>query len=206
MADRHVIYKQAAKEIAAAQGASLTFMAKFDEKLAGSSLHIHTSLWSPKGEPLFGEKGETLPGTPVHAPPLFRRFLAGLLAHARELALVLRALSELVQALPRRHLRADRDRLELRQPHGGLPDRRRGRLAARRVPDPGRRRESLSRLRGACWPPASTGSSASSTPARAFEGDVYAAKHLPHVPAHAARGARASSRRAPSPAAPSATP
>ena len=85
MADRHVIYKQAAKEIAAAQGASLTFMAKFDEKLAGSSLHIHTSLWSAEGEPLFGEKGETLPGTPVHAPPLFRWFLAGLLAHAREL-------------------------------------------------------------------------------------------------------------------------
>ena len=85
MADRHVIYKQAAKEIAAAQGASLTFMAKFDEKLAGSSLHVHTSLWSPEGTPLFGEPGEPLPGTPVHAPPLFRWFLGGLLEHAREL-------------------------------------------------------------------------------------------------------------------------
>jgi glutamine synthetase len=85
MADRHVIYKQAAKEIAAAQGASLTFMAKFDEKLAGSSLHVHASLWSREGTPLFDAPGEKLPGTPVHAPPLFRWFLGGMLAHAREL-------------------------------------------------------------------------------------------------------------------------
>ncbi|HVH20218.1 MAG TPA: glutamine synthetase, partial [Myxococcota bacterium] len=36
MADRHVVYKQAAREIAAAAGTSLTFMAKFDEQLAGT--------------------------------------------------------------------------------------------------------------------------------------------------------------------------
>jgi glutamine synthetase len=85
MADRHVIYKQAAKEIAAAAGASLTFMAKFDEKLAGSSLHIHSSLWGADGQPLFGAAGAPLAGTPVRAPAVFRWFLAGLLEHAREL-------------------------------------------------------------------------------------------------------------------------
>ena len=49
MADRHVIYKLAAKEIAARTGRSLTFMAKLDEGLAGSSLHVHASLWNERG-------------------------------------------------------------------------------------------------------------------------------------------------------------
>jgi glutamine synthetase len=86
MADRHVLYKQAAKEIAAARGASLTFMAKLDEKLAGSSLHVHSSLWTPAGEAAFA--GDT----PLHASlaatgsETFRRYLAGQLAHAPELA------------------------------------------------------------------------------------------------------------------------
>jgi glutamine synthetase len=88
MADRHVIYKQAAREIAAAAGASLTFMAKFDEQLAGSSLHVHLSLWNAQGEPVFAG-GEALPGAPVRVSPVFRGFLGGVLAHARELALLL---------------------------------------------------------------------------------------------------------------------
>jgi glutamine synthetase len=89
MADRHVVYKQAAKEIAAAAGASLTFMAKFDESLAGSSLHIHLSLWGKdRGEPAF-EGGEALPGCPAKVSAVFRGFLGGLLAHAREIALFL---------------------------------------------------------------------------------------------------------------------
>jgi glutamine synthetase len=49
MCDRHVIYKQAAKEIAIQQGCAVTFMAKFDEQLAGSSMHLHSSLWSDGG-------------------------------------------------------------------------------------------------------------------------------------------------------------
>ena len=85
MADRHVLYKQAAKEIAASAGACLTFMAKFDEELAGSSLHIHISLVDPDGSPLFpGDR--PLVGTPVSASDTFCGFLGGLLAHARELA------------------------------------------------------------------------------------------------------------------------
>nr|HRJ45609.1 glutamine synthetase [Caldilineaceae bacterium] len=45
MADRHVIYKQCLKEVADSLGISVTFMAKIDEKQAGSSSHIHLSLW-----------------------------------------------------------------------------------------------------------------------------------------------------------------
>ena len=41
--DNHVVYKTAAKEIAAQHGQSLTFMAKFDER-EGNSCHIHLSL------------------------------------------------------------------------------------------------------------------------------------------------------------------
>jgi glutamine synthetase len=80
MADRHVIYKQAAKEIAAGRGKSLTFMAKWDERHAGSSMHVHTSLWGRDGEALFpGSDGPS---------DVFRHALGGMLAHARELTLL----------------------------------------------------------------------------------------------------------------------
>jgi glutamine synthetase len=85
MADRHVIYKLAAKEIAAAAGASVTFMAKWHEDLAGSSLHIHTSVGSADGAPLFAGEDE-LAGAPVRGSETFRWFLGGLLAHVGELA------------------------------------------------------------------------------------------------------------------------
>jgi glutamine synthetase len=82
MADRHTIYKHAAKEIAWQHGKSVTFMAKWDERYAGSSCHIHASLWSPGGEALF--KGEESLG-PVRCSKLFRWFLGGWMAHIREL-------------------------------------------------------------------------------------------------------------------------
>ena len=46
MADTNLVFKNAVKEIAAIAGRSATFMAKphFDD--AGSSCHIHSSLWS----------------------------------------------------------------------------------------------------------------------------------------------------------------
>ena len=45
MADRHVLYKNAAKEIAHSLGLAITFMAKWDAQMAGNSMHVHTSLW-----------------------------------------------------------------------------------------------------------------------------------------------------------------
>ena len=51
--------------------------------MAGSSLHVHTSLQDADGVPQF--PGNTsLAGTPVHASDTFRWFLGGLLTHVRE--------------------------------------------------------------------------------------------------------------------------
>jgi glutamine synthetase len=86
MADRHVIYKLGAKEISHQAGCALTFMAKWDERLAGSSLHVHTSLWSENDEPLFSGERPPLAGSSVCASETFQWYLGGLLAHARELA------------------------------------------------------------------------------------------------------------------------
>ncbi len=82
-ADRNTLYKHAAKEIAFQQGKAVTFMAKWDEKLAGSSMHLHISLWD-----LAGERSQ-FPGEqklgPVTVSDTFRWFLGGWLKHAREL-------------------------------------------------------------------------------------------------------------------------
>ena len=75
-ADEHVIYKNGAKEIAAQERASISFMAKFNER-EGNSCHIHLSLADSDG-PLFARE-----------PRTFESFLAGQLAHARELTLLL---------------------------------------------------------------------------------------------------------------------
>jgi glutamine synthetase len=60
-----------------------------DHRLAGSSLHVHSSLWRSDGSPAFGEPGPPLAGAPVSAPDVFRFWLGGQLAHAREIALLL---------------------------------------------------------------------------------------------------------------------
>ena len=51
-ADNHAVYKTAAKEIAAQQGKSITFMAKYNER-EGNSCHIHLSLRGTDGELVF---------------------------------------------------------------------------------------------------------------------------------------------------------
>lgn len=82
MADRHVIFKQCMKEVADQQGLSVTFMAKPFADRAGSSCHVHLSLWK-NGENAFA--GDQSCG-PVHGvSDIFRWFLGGWLAHAPEL-------------------------------------------------------------------------------------------------------------------------
>ncbi len=81
MADWHVILKNGCKEIAYGLGKAVTFMAKWRYDLAGSSSHIHASLWDGAGKsPLFldakGEHGMS---------ELMRQFVAGQLAYAREI-------------------------------------------------------------------------------------------------------------------------
>jgi len=81
MADRHVLYKHAVKEIAGQQGSSVTFMAKYDVGAAGSSCHVHSSVWDRAGrKSLFAAKGR-------QGSPLFQQWLAGQMAMARELSL-----------------------------------------------------------------------------------------------------------------------
>ena len=83
--DNHSIYKNSAKEIAAAHGQSLTFMAKFNER-EGNSCHIHLSLRGLDGSPVFADSGETDSSGLGHSK-LFKHFLAGQLAALRELTL-----------------------------------------------------------------------------------------------------------------------
>jgi glutamine synthetase len=83
-ADAHAIIKNGAKEIAWSKGRALTFMAKWSYSAAGSSSHIHQSLWTKEGEPAFFDAGRE------HGmSTLMRHYLAGLLEHASEITLFL---------------------------------------------------------------------------------------------------------------------
>lgn len=80
-ADNHVVYKNGAKEIAAQEGMSLTFMAKPNER-EGNSCHIHFSLRDAEG------RSAMLGDGPAHLSVTGRRVLAGLLATMREFSLL----------------------------------------------------------------------------------------------------------------------
>ena len=80
--DEHSLFKLGAKEIAAQEGVSLTFMAKYDQR-EGNSCHIHLSLRDKDNQPVFA--GEREHGF----SEVFEHFLAGQLAYARELSLFL---------------------------------------------------------------------------------------------------------------------
>ncbi|MEP7338211.1 MAG: glutamine synthetase family protein [Acidobacteriota bacterium] len=77
MADRHVVYKQCLKEVAEAMELSVTFMAKFASDRAGSSCHIHFSLWRDGQNAFAGDKEFG----PVKCSDEFRWFLGGWMAH-----------------------------------------------------------------------------------------------------------------------------
>jgi len=85
MADRHVFLKNGAKEIADIEGKAVSFMAKYNYGLAGSSSHIHNSLWSADGKtPLFFDKS-----APWTLSELGRQWSAGQLKYAKEYTLLL---------------------------------------------------------------------------------------------------------------------
>lgn len=77
MADNHTVYKNGIKELANQHGLSVTFMAKPDHTWIGNSCHIHASLWRD-GENAFAGESD-----------LFKQFLAGWIACAKELAIFL---------------------------------------------------------------------------------------------------------------------
>ena len=69
MADRHVIYKNGVKEIAYQKGVAVTFMAKPHVDRAGSSFHLHSSLWNRAGSQSLFRKGIQ--------DPFFQHYVAG---------------------------------------------------------------------------------------------------------------------------------
>ena len=77
MADRHVVFKQCLKELADAAGMSVSFMAKIAADKAGSSCHIHFSLWR--------DGANAFPGSQqlgrAKVSDAFRWFLGGWIAH-----------------------------------------------------------------------------------------------------------------------------
>ncbi|GAA2231995.1 gamma-glutamylethanolamide synthetase GlnA4 [Streptomyces amakusaensis] len=79
--DQHALYKTGAKEIAAQEGVSLTFMAKYDER-EGNSCHIHLSLTDARGDNAMAGDG------PGGMSPVMRHFLAGQLAALRDFSLL----------------------------------------------------------------------------------------------------------------------
>lgn len=85
MADRHAIMKLAMKEIAELAGVSVTFMAKPDASEAGSSSHLHLSLWEGDRNAFVGT--DDLGGLAVS--DRFRGFLGGWMSRAAELMVLM---------------------------------------------------------------------------------------------------------------------
>ncbi len=84
VADRTMLFKYVVREVARQQGMRATFMAKPYMGDAGNGMHIHHSL-SSDGANAFAVKDAD---PPVHSQ-LMRRFLAGLVAHQKELQAVM---------------------------------------------------------------------------------------------------------------------
>ena len=80
--DNHSVYKNAAKEIAAAHGLSLTFMAKYDRR-EGSSCHIHLSLRGQDGTMVFADDSRD-----DGQSEMFDHFVAGVQTTMREFTLL----------------------------------------------------------------------------------------------------------------------
>ena len=80
--DNHVVYKTGAKEIAAQEGMSLTFMAKFNER-EGNSCHVHLSFRGKDGSLIMADDSQ-----PNGLSAAGRSFIAGQLAHSAELTLL----------------------------------------------------------------------------------------------------------------------
>ena len=83
-ADRSVLFKHGAKEIAYLNGWAITFMAKPDAGWTGSSGHLHMSVWDPAGKrSLMHDEAD---GLPYGMSRLMSHFMGGMMQLVRELA------------------------------------------------------------------------------------------------------------------------
>jgi glutamine synthetase len=88
MADRHVLFKQGVKEIAAQHNQSVTFMAKPWATEVGSSCHIHVSAWHEGKNLLWHSGSRAVQRSGAGAgtgSKFFRQFLGGLMRYSPEL-------------------------------------------------------------------------------------------------------------------------
>ena len=138
---------------------------------------------------------------PHHMSETYRHYMGGLMATAREMAMHVRAVRELLQALPARVVGADGDRVEPRQPHVRVPHGRRAHGLARGVPDPGRATRTRTSAFAATIAAGLWGIANKVEPPEMFVGNAYEAKDVPRVPSslheavEAFRGARSRARR-----------
>jgi glutamine synthetase len=177
MADRHVVLKQCLKEIADSMGISLTFMAKFHAERAGSSCHIHLSLWQDGKNAFAGDQQFG----PVAGSDAFRWFLGGWMAHVPD---VMPFYAPTVNSY-KRYVDASWAPTRLAWSYDN-------RTAGFRVVGKGHSLRIECRIPGAdCNPYLAFAAALASgldgirnqiEPPEIFEGDIYAAKHLPRVP------------------------
>ena len=177
MADRHVLYKQCLKEIADSMGLSVTFMAKFASDRAGSSCHIHLSLWKD-GKNAFDGNQQL---GPVQCSDLFRWFLGGWIARVPD---VMPFYAPTVNSY-KRYVDASWAPTRLAWSYDN-------RTAGFRVVGKGSSLRIECRIPGAdCNPYFAFAASLASgldgiarqtEPPACFTGDIYAARHLPRVP------------------------
>jgi glutamine synthetase len=173
MADRHTVFKQCLKELAEAAGMSVTFMAKFAADGAGSSCHIHLSVWRD-GKNAFagGSNART---------DAFRHFLGGWIAHVPD---VMVFYAPTVNSY-KRYIDASWAPTRLAWSNDN-------RTAGFRVVGAGQSLRIECRIPGAdCNPYLALAASLASgldgiasriEPPECFVGDIYAAKNLPRVP------------------------
>ncbi|HEX6422344.1 MAG TPA: glutamine synthetase family protein [Acidimicrobiales bacterium] len=177
MADRHVVYKQCLKEHADRLGASVTFMAKVATEQAGSSCHVHMSLWRD-GVNAFDGDGEL---GPVRCSDEFRWFLGGVLVHVPDVMVLL---APTVNSY-KRYVDGSWAPTRIAWSYDN-------RTAGVRVVGTGQSLRIECRVPGAdCNPYLALagllaagldGIASRTEPPDCFDGDVYAARDLPHVP------------------------
>ena len=177
MADRHIIYKQCLKELADSMGLSVTFMAKYHTDRAGSSCHIHISLWQDGANAFAGDQAFG----PVLGSDAFRWFLGGWIAHVYD---VMPFYAPTVNSY-KRFVDGSWAPTRLAWSYDN-------RTAGFRVVGKGPSLRIECRIPGAdCNPYLAYAAALASgldgiknkiEPPDIFEGDIYAAKHLPRVP------------------------
>jgi glutamine synthetase len=177
MADRHCVFKQCMKEVADQMNISVTFMAKQDHGQAGSSCHLHISLWQAGKNAFSGDKAVGA----VHGSDCFRWFLGGWIAHVPE---VMVFYAPTINSYKRYQIGSwAPTRLGWSYDNRTAGFRVVGRDASLRIE---------CRIPGAdCNPYLAFAASLASgldgienhiEPPEMFQGDIYAAQNLPHVP------------------------